>query len=341
MQAQNEPNRQLAFYEITNVGGKSDGNGRLPDTVWQNIPATNIGYVYWKMEPIPSDLKTDLQIAYDDQGIYLKITNYDENLDKIRAHILKRGNPSLWTDDCIELYIDPQASAVGYMVFTINSLGVQMERKQQDTAVSINEWRGDNWQTWASKTEDAWVIEISIPFADMDATAEPGSFWMFNAVRYAYSSGKFQGATWSPGANYDKPGYFGYLYFGDKETTSAKAVANLLQEKVTPPWIISVNNKILWYEGEEKVEILSPPEAGETALQAAENIFTKLEPFQEKNPELAEQLNQLKQETKSLTFPDADTALESMREISNLTQQAWILYWNASIEALINTELEN
>lgn len=75
-------------------------------------------------------------MLYNDRGLYLKITNYDDHLDKLRASIIRRDDPSLWTDDCATIYIDPAANGVGFMNFTINSKGVQSDFLS-DTGASI------------------------------------------------------------------------------------------------------------------------------------------------------------------------------------------------------------
>lgn len=338
--SQSAPHRQLAFYEVIPVDGKADVSGRLPEAVWEKIPRSDISYMYWKAEPVPGVLKSSFQMAYDKEGVYLRVTNYEDQMDKLRATISKRGNPNLWTDDCVEIYFDPSATGVGFMVFTINSLGAQNDRKQLDAAVSLPEWRGDNWQAWGSKKDNAWVVEAFFPFLDLGSKVIPGTIWMFNLVRYAYTTGKFQGTTWSPGGNYNRPGDFGYLYFGDGKAASTERVAEILKSKVTIPWIASVGGKILRYNGSDKVKVLSAEDVRRNLMEEAESAIKKLVPFQRDNPELVGIIEQLRARLKNVSFQNVDEALHGVRTVGEIVGPAQDLYWSKMIQALINETSE-
>lgn len=338
LQAEIVPYRQLAFYEVTPVHGLTDSSGRLPSKVWEKIPVTHDSFVYWKVEPIPGELQSGIQLAYDAQGIYLRIVNADAHLEKLRTQIQTRGSRDLWTDDCIELYFDPRATGVGFLVFTVNSIGTQLERKQLDAAVSVDDWRASNWQVWPSQQDGAWVIEAFFPFSDLEKVAEPGSLWMFNMTRYAYTSGKFQGTTWSPGGNYNNPSGFGYLYFRGEKAITTQAIADVLRERVAAPWIVAVNQQILRYRGTGAVEILSPQEAGQGAVKEVQSTFREIETLKNTDTALADTLGKLKQDASQMTFENTDQALKGMRKLTDIIAQTRTLYWNEKITHLIEHE---
>lgn len=333
--AQDAAPRRLAFYELPLVTGKADADGRLPESVWQTVPASEHFYVYLKTEAIPGELKSSLQMAYDEKGIYLKVTNHEERMDKIKANTKTRGNPNLWHDDCVEIYFDPNGNGVGYMAFTINSLGVQTDRKQQDAAVSLDEWRGENWRVWPSRKENAWVLEAFFPFSDFGTEARAGNLWMFDLVRFAYTSGKFQGTTWSLGGNYNAPGYFGYLYFGGEKKTSVETVTAALDALAPPPWVAAVGDKILRRGGNQPLEILTPGDVKKKTVEQAEDVFSKLKPFYKNNSALEEEIAKLKQRGHELKFGTPDEALDAIGTMAGITDEAMRIYWNESLQLLI------
>ena len=79
-----------------------------------------------------------------------------------------------------------------------------------DTAVVVGEWRGTGWYVKTSIQDDHWIIEGFFPWEDIGRVHEPGEMLRFCHTRYAYSSGKFVGATSSPGGNYASTHSFGY-----------------------------------------------------------------------------------------------------------------------------------
>lgn len=337
-QAQTAPDRQLVLYEVTPVHGLSDDSGRLPAEVWEKIPATRSSFVYWKVEPLPGELQSDIQMAYDEKGLYVRIVNHEAHPEKMRALVKTRGSRDLWTDDCVELYFDPRATGVGFLVFTINSIGAQLERKQLDAAVSVDDWRANNWQVWPTRKDDAWILEAFFPYSDLEKAVEPEAFWMFNMTRYAYTSGKFQGTTWSPGGNYNNPSCFGYLYFRGEKSASTESLAEVLRERVAAPWVVAINEKILRYRGAGDVEILSPQEAGKGVVREADNAFREVDALGADDPAFADQLATLKRDAGQVSFGTTEEALDNMRKLAAITAQTRTLYWNEKIKNLLDNE---
>ncbi|MFV0416926.1 MAG: carbohydrate-binding family 9-like protein [Chthoniobacterales bacterium] len=333
--AQSPPFRQVAFYEAPFVEDQSDNSGRLPEEVWKNIPPAKDFYLYWKSDPPPGEVPTEMQMAYDKEGIYLRVTNHEDHPGQLRTKITKRGNPHLWQDDCIQAYFDPEAAGIGYVAFTMNSLGVQDDRKQLDGAVSLEEWRGDNWRVWTRKEARAWIVEAFFPFADFGKEAREGDLWMFNLVRFAYTSGKFQGVTWSPGGNYASPGNFGYLCFRGKEPASPKTIATTLQKKITPPWIAVIGDKILLNESAGSLKILTPAKVKTRLVNEAEDIFSRLQPMFKNDPNKTESPQKLINRTKQLDLQTANDAQQAILQMTKSSRAVWDIYWNESLRALI------
>jgi len=327
--------RELAFYEMPNVQGKSDGNGRLPEAVWETVPVADKFFVYWKVEPIPGEIHSRLRMAYDSQGIYLQVVNQEPAMEKLRAMIEKRGNPSLWTDDCLQIAFDPNPNGAGHVVFTVNSLGTQDDRKQIDASVSLPEWRGEGWKVWTDKGESAWKVEAFFPFSDFAVQAKAGDLWSFNLVRFAYTSGAFQGITWSVGGNYANRNYFGYLFFGGEDGISADRVAKLLEKQVTPPWIVAVGNRVVLKDASQPAEILSASEIDRKVSAQAEVVFSKLKPYCRTNAVLQEKVHTLEGRAKRLKFDSIPLALESVSLMAGIVGEAGQLYWREKLDALI------
>src|SRR5690606_37752282 len=128
--------------------------------------------------------------------------------------------------------------------------GAQGDRKQLDGAVSLDEWRGENWRAWATREKDHWTLELFFPWSDLERKAEAGDVWMFNLVRYGYATGAFKGVSWALGGSYARPGYFGYLYFGTSKPAAREEIAALLNRKASAPWSVAIGEEII-FKGDE------------------------------------------------------------------------------------------
>lgn len=242
--------KTLSFYGVRKIAKAPVVNGILDDPVWKKTPSYSDYYVYFKPEAIPSPLKTSFQMVYDEKGIYLAIINYENHLDKLKANFTTRDNPKLWTDDCAEIYFDTTGTAIGFTKFVVNSIGTVSDMKRIDTAITLADWSGAGWRCATSKTNDAWIVEAFFPWSDLGGVAKTGAVWRFCSVRYAFTSGKFQGCSSSPGGAYTFPQHFGYISFLSGKKQADKAlIGGLLSKSATPPWRLPLKNGFLQDDG--------------------------------------------------------------------------------------------
>jgi hypothetical protein len=327
--------RKLAFYTVEKTSCAPSSDDRLADECWAKAPTATTYYEYWKADPAPGKLKSELRMLYDERGVYVRVVNFDEQMDKVRASIVRRDDPSLWTDDCAEFYFDPQANGVGFTVFTVNSLGVQGDRRQLDAAVKLDEWSGNEWRVSTSKNEKSWTIEAFFPWLDLGKKASAGQVWMFNHVRYAWSSGKFIGTTWAPGGNYQSPGNFGYLYFTDGEKLSPEAVGKLLSASAPAPWMLPLDDKILLHPTPEKIELTNAQTLAASQRVALQQALQRTEIEAAQNAAAQKQLSEFKTKAEEITFNDATQALAAMEKMAALQSETDKLYWQLKTDALI------
>lgn len=262
--------RELSFYEVKPAGRAPVIDGRMSDPLWASAAAHTNYYEYFKSDPGPSALKSEFRMLYDARGIYLGIRNYDGNMAGLRKNITDRGNVALWTDDCAELYFEGVGHGGGFRCFKSNALGTVDEMNRLDAAVVVGEWRGTGWFVKTSIHSDHWIIEGFFPWDDIGRKGAEGDVIRFCHVRYAYSSGKFQGATSSPGGSYASPHSFGYLYLGGaRGQLEPRTVARILGEAATPPWGLAAGDRLISDAGDgPRIESLADAVAAAAARLA-------------------------------------------------------------------------
>ena len=244
-------------------------DGKLDEACWKTLPKTTTMYYFWSPAPSPAGSRTEFQLGYDKAGIYLGVRLWEDSMSTIKASITGRGDGNLWQDDCCETYFDPTAAAVGYRKFIFNSLSAQSGVLQMDGANVDNSWNPDGWKVATTKDDKGWTAELFYPYKDLDKIAVPGALWRFAMTRFGYSkTGSF--ATSAPGAKYDSPGAFGWLYFLATAEAEPLKLGRELSATISGDWLLPVGSSaIACRAGQVTVVPLADPViAGRTQVQA-------------------------------------------------------------------------
>lgn len=128
--------------------------------------------------------KTELKILYDKNNIYLGITCFDSEPDKIIHNELKLDG-SIDSDDNIAFIIDTNSDFRGGFYFEINPNGARGDGLIKIIRNKYNvdkDWNGV-WDVGAAITNDGWSAEIIIPLKTLRFPEREISAWGFNVRR--------------------------------------------------------------------------------------------------------------------------------------------------------------
>ena len=137
------------------------------------------------------------------------------------ATLTERDGP-LWTEEVVEVFLDPFGDLQSYFEVEINSLGTVVDLVLRRTASG---WRKDfTWQveglgSATRRTAGGWAAELRIPFASVAAgTPRIGENWRANFLRIDRPEGPgSEGvlSAWSPTGmrNFHRPEFFGTVEF--------------------------------------------------------------------------------------------------------------------------------
>jgi hypothetical protein len=180
-------------------------------------------------------------VAATDEDIWSTFTDHDSNL---------------WEEDVVELFVDPEGDAEGYMEFeisprnTVLDLWVEKPLFSQGgpshfewdaaglrTAVRIDGTLGGGDRSAAERqdTDTGWTMELALPWADaaivsgsMSLPPTPGDTWRINVTRYDYRGGEEELSQWSPSSvrgAWHEPSEYGYVTFVAESGTAIEATA--------------------------------------------------------------------------------------------------------------------
>jgi len=137
----------------------------------------------------PATVRTDCYVVRDKANLYLAFRCYEPEMEKVIAKASTR-DAAVFSDDSIEVFLQPDPKSADYLHFAVNLLGAQYDEKQYETG-----WNAD-WQAAVQKGEKEWCVEMCLPFASLGLTPRTQETWRVNFCRNR-PHGEEQYTEWS------------------------------------------------------------------------------------------------------------------------------------------------
>jgi hypothetical protein len=154
-------------------------DGRLDEGVWTRaMPATD----FRQVDPdngAPATEPTEVRIAISADALYLGVTCFDSEPDRIRA-FQRRRDEFLGSDDKFRWSIDTFLDARTGYFFEMNSQG-SMADALIGTTGQNRAWDGI-WNGRVARTDKGWTLEVEIPFRTVNFDPN-GDTWGINFDR--------------------------------------------------------------------------------------------------------------------------------------------------------------
>ncbi len=155
-------------------------DGHLDDPVWQNAPIMSD---FRQDRPNRGELateKTEIQIVYDDNFLYVAARLYDSEPDKIVGRL---GRRDVWSEsDWVVINIDSRHDRQTCYGFSVNPVGVQRDYFLYNDNQALPNWSGV-WESETQIDEQSWTAEMKIPFSMFRFSQEKEQTWGFNPKR--------------------------------------------------------------------------------------------------------------------------------------------------------------
>ncbi|MBT8220724.1 MAG: carbohydrate binding family 9 domain-containing protein, partial [Bacteroidia bacterium] len=188
--------------QISSIKGVITIDGEFNEATWKQAKVYSGFFEQSPQDGRPASKETEVQIAYDESGIYLAATMYDD--PNILVTSLKRD--SWGQSDEFAILFDPVNAKANGMAFGVNALGAQTE------ALLFPNDADDSWDNrWRSATrnyEDRWTLEAYIPFKSL-RFEKNNLVWGLQFVRN--DPGTNQTHVWSPVPRQFADADFGYF----------------------------------------------------------------------------------------------------------------------------------
>jgi hypothetical protein len=197
--------QSLPVYEVTRVISSINVDGKLDEKAW--IEAQPVGAFVNNRDGSRSELQTDARILYDERFIYFAFRVVDQNV----WATMKRRDEHLWTEEVVEVFLQPNPSLPNYIELEVNPLATMLDIYLIDRRKPLHyeSWNSEHLQ-WAVQVDGTvdgkdgdrgWTCEIAFPFEDIASAAhlppQPGDRWRLNLYRVEQKP-KVAELAWSP-----------------------------------------------------------------------------------------------------------------------------------------------
>ncbi|HJN15554.1 MAG TPA: DUF4838 domain-containing protein [Armatimonadota bacterium] len=208
----------VATAAVARTGVPATPDGWADDATWASSLPNEINRTHFN-DPAPE--KTVFKLAHDDDYLYIKATCQESRIPQMKA-TTHDDDVGGFSDDSIELFVDPGGKGHTYHQFCINSLGAVYDALEDPAAIGATAtitW-DSGIKTKTAVGDDYWELRAALPFASLVAeTPQPGSTWRFNLCRnrFAEEDGP-PFSAWSPTlGSFLNPERFGVITFNRPE----------------------------------------------------------------------------------------------------------------------------
>ncbi|MBF0432255.1 MAG: hypothetical protein HQK83_13305 [Fibrobacteria bacterium] len=205
-------------------------DGVLDEGIWQQADTVQVGTV-WPSEAKPKHL-TDVMTAWDSTYLYVAMIAWD---DTIWATLTDR-DASLFSEEAVEVFFDPDGDGINYTEFNFNCIGSILDFLFAKVGDNIADWTAtgllfepgvNGTANDNSDVDSFWVAELAFAwadFADKSSITLPPSHGdilriNFNRAEKNKKNGTTEWVAWSflpsGGNGFHQPDYFGKLEISD------------------------------------------------------------------------------------------------------------------------------
>ncbi len=198
---------QLPHVELFVIDAQQQSptiDGALEESIWGVVPVISDFHESQPSDKGPVSEKTEVQIARDNQFIYVAFRAYDSDIKNISAKGLIQGQP-FFSDDRLAVYFDTFNDRRNSYFFQVNPNGIRRD------ALIGNDYFIEDWSTvWYTDTKIhdwGWTAEMAIPIKSISFDPKADN-WGLNFGRTHPRKGEHM--AWSSSNRNVNPSTAGY-----------------------------------------------------------------------------------------------------------------------------------
>ena len=157
-------------------------DGKLDEEIWKTAPVGSdfVMFAPDNGKPVDESKKTNVQVVYNDDGVYIAATMYDDDPSKILKEVTQRD--IFGTSEHFGVFINGFNDGQQDFRFFVSSSGVQMDCVFTDQQGEDFTWDAI-WESEVKITDFGWVVEMKIPYAGLRFSTAAIQTWGINFYR--------------------------------------------------------------------------------------------------------------------------------------------------------------
>lgn len=166
-------------------------DGVLDEKFWKNADTAKdfVMYEPGNGESEPTNRRTIVKVAYDDQAIYFGVELFDDNPGEIPMQFGIRDQ--IGQVDYFQVNINPYNDGQNDTEFIVMSTGAQADAKAGNSFGGGRRGKDLSWSAvWYSEvsiTDNGWFVEMKIPYAALRFSNSEVQTWGINFFRKLYN----------------------------------------------------------------------------------------------------------------------------------------------------------
>lgn len=187
-------------------------DGKLDDACYQSAVAAFPFVELGRPRFVPA--QTQVWAAWDADRLYLAARMNEPILDPaanrrgdFQQQVAEHDGP-VWTDDCLEVFLDPACQGREYYQLAVNALGTIYDARGRDQ-------KFESGAAAAARVDDgSWSVELAVPLESLGiAASDQGRVLGANFARERKHDGEI--SSWSPLTQLAEPAQFGRIALVD------------------------------------------------------------------------------------------------------------------------------
>jgi len=186
----------LPFFSFatvtTKLGDKIKVDGIIESKEWEGAQSFDIKYEYEPGYNTLPPFKTTAYVTYSDTKLYVAFDAKIEDIKYLRASIRERDTGFM--DDWVGIALDTYGDNRSLIIIGSNAYGSQIDLKEtlgSDSDISYN----INYQTKGVIGEDGYVVEMAIPFSELQYEKKDILKWKASFLRHSWKESKINASS--------------------------------------------------------------------------------------------------------------------------------------------------
>jgi hypothetical protein len=199
---------EIRAYRVNPHAPVIDGN--LDDPVWSN-PSLHKLAGFTQTDPDEGEAvteRTEVAVAYDEDGIYVAFWCHDSEPDKIARQLVRRDR---WSEsDMVSLRLDPYHDHMTGYMFTLSAAGSQRDQRVYNDNNTDISWDAV-WLSGVQMQPWGWSAEVKIPYHCLRFHELDEQVWGIDFVRVINRKAEWQDWAFVPSSEGGMTSHYGHL----------------------------------------------------------------------------------------------------------------------------------